>query len=101
MQVFEAIKLYLDVKGIVFIVGYDREVIFDTIVRVKEYKELDLSQFYLEKIVQLVYHLPVVGEESAKDLVQLFLESSRTSDLFDSPARKLIIEQNSRNPRRI
>ncbi len=101
MQVFEAIKLYLDVRGIVFIVGYDREVIFDTIVRVKEYKELDLSQFYLEKIVQLVYHLPVVGDESAKELVQLFLESSRTSDLFDSPARKLIIEQNSRNPRRI
>ena len=101
MQVFEAIKLYLDVRGIVFIVGYDREVIFDTIVRVKEYKELDLSQFYLEKIVQLVYHLPVVGDESAKELVQLFLESSRTSDLFDSPARKFIIEQNSRNPRRI
>jgi formylglycine-generating enzyme required for sulfatase activity len=68
VEVLEAIKLFLDVQGCVFFVGVDRDVI-ERVVRVqyadymKSKGENDSTmpiagQSYLEKIVQLPFHLP-------------------------------------------
>jgi hypothetical protein len=100
-QVFEAIKLYLDAPGLVFIVGYDRDVVSDAILDVKQYSDAVTSHHYLEKIVQLVYRLPSVSDEAAQRILSLYLERSATDALFDAPVRTLTIEQNTRNPRRM
>jgi hypothetical protein len=101
LQVFEAIKLYLDAPGLVFIVGYDRDVVSDAILDVKQYSDAVTSHRYLEKIVQLVYRLPGVGDDEAEGLLRGYLDASGTAALFDRSARSLTIEQNGRNPRRI
>lgn len=101
LQVFEAIKLYLDAPGLVFVVGYDRDVVSDAILNVKQYSDGVTSHHYLEKIVQLAYRLPSVSDDAANQLLNVYLESSATANLFDRSARALTIEQNTRNPRRI
>jgi len=100
-QVFEAVKLYLDAPGLVFVVGYDRDVVSDAVLEVKRYSDAVTSHHYVEKIIQLVYRLPSVGDDASEALLDLYLHASGTSDLFDRPARSLTIEQNERNPRRI
>lgn len=101
LQVFEAIKLYLDAPGLVFVIGYDRDVVSDAILDVKQYSESITSHHYLEKIVQLVFRLPSVSDQAATALLDVYLEASGTAELFDESARSLTIEQNARNPRRI
>jgi hypothetical protein len=101
LQVFEAIKLYLDAPGLVFVIGYDRDVVSDAILGAKHFEDDTISFRYLEKIVQLVYRLPTVSEESAARLLDIYLERSATRDLFDATCRSLTIEQNARNPRSI
>jgi hypothetical protein len=101
LQVFEAIKLYLDAPGLVFVVGYDRDVVSDAILNFKHYSDAVTSHHYLEKIIQLVYRLPEVSDEAADALLDMYLGTSGTADLFDRSARSLTIEQNARNPRRI
>jgi KAP family P-loop domain/TIR domain len=101
LQVFEAIKLYLDAPGLVFVVGYDRDVVSDAILDLKHYSDSVTSHRYLEKIVQLVFRLPSVSDQAANALLDVYLEMSGTANLFDESARSLTIEQNARNPRRI
>jgi hypothetical protein len=101
LQVFEAIKLYLDAPGLVFVIGYDRDVVSDAILDIKQYSDSITSHHYLEKIIQLVYRLPSVSDEGANKLLDVYLENSATKELFDSSARSLTLDQNARNPRRI
>ncbi|MCP4538911.1 MAG: SUMF1/EgtB/PvdO family nonheme iron enzyme [Chloroflexi bacterium] len=72
VEVLEAIKLFLDVQGCVFFVGVDRDVI-ERVVRVQyaDYMEDGneksgmpiAGQSYLEKIVQLPFHLPPLEDD--------------------------------------
>ena len=101
LQIFEAMKLYLDAPGLVFVVGYDRGVVSDAILDVKEYSSAVTSHQYLEKIVQLVYRLPEIGDGHIDRLLEVYLRASGTHALFDRSVRALTIEQNGRNPRRI
>jgi KAP family P-loop domain/TIR domain len=101
LQVFEAIKLYLDAPGLVFVIGYDRDVVSDAILNAKDYGDDAQSFRYLEKIVQLVYRLPGVSDRAAARLLDIYLTHSATQQLFDETCRALTIEQNARNPRRI
>jgi hypothetical protein len=101
LQVFEAIKLYLDAPGFVFIIGYDRDVVSDVILDVKHYTDSQSSHHYLEKVVQIVYRVPEPGDAGVGRLIDLYLDSSRTEALFDAAARSLVVEQTGRNPRRV
>jgi hypothetical protein len=85
----------------VFVVGYDRNVVSDSILNIKQYGDSVTSHQYLEKIVQIVYRIPDPGDDEVEALMDMYLAVSETSDLFDQPARSLVIEQNARNPRRI
>ena len=101
LQVFEAIKLYLDAPGFVFVIGYDRDVVSDAILDVKHYTDSQSSHHYLEKVVQIVYRVPEPGDAGVGRLIDLYLDSSRTGRLFDVAARSLVVEQTGRNPRRV
>ena len=71
VEVLEAVKLFLDVKGCVFVLGVERDVVEEGI-RVR-YKEYDRTKFkgglYLEKIIQLPFSLPLIQPSVIEDYV--------------------------------
>jgi CheY-like chemotaxis protein len=102
LQVFEAIKLYLDAPGFVFVLGYDPSVVTDAILEQKQYSISTTGREYLEKIIQITYRIQQPDDEQVQGLMTACVERSRTSALFeDSSPRSLVIERNARNPRRI
>ncbi|MHC4620114.1 MAG: KAP family P-loop NTPase fold protein [Planctomycetota bacterium] len=105
LQVLEALKLYLNIKKLIFVVGVDRRVI-DELVR-GHYKELGLSEDksvnYLAKMFQVEVEL-----EPSEAQVDAFIDSQLNaikywqSDLDDeerSIFRNMIIKYAKRNPR--
>jgi energy-coupling factor transporter ATP-binding protein EcfA2 len=69
VQVLEALKLYLDVPGSVYILGVDRGPLEAAIGT--EYKDLDIAATsYLDKIVQLPFALPAISEEAMRSFVE-------------------------------
>ena len=100
LRVFEAIKVYLDAPGFVFVVGYDEAILSDGIRSEKQFTEAVTGRDYIEKIVQIVFRIPRPGEEVDR-LVDGYLQESRTHELFHKPEIHLITERNNRNPRRI
>lgn len=117
VEVLEAIKLFLDVKGCVFFISVDRDII-ERVVRVQYANYLEregerednpssvsvpiAGQSYLEKIVQLPFHLPPLEDDKiakfidqhdphlppgCRDILALGLESNprvvkRTLNIF-------------------
>jgi len=87
ISVLEALKVFLDVQGCIFVLGVDREIIERGIrVRYKEFAlagELGTRLFpvagrdYLEKIVQVPFELPPLEPNQIKD----FLESRLRTDV--------------------
>ncbi len=87
ISVLEALKVFLDVPGCIFVLGVDREIIERGIrVRYKEFAlagELGTRLFpvagrdYLEKIVQVPFELPPLEPNQIKD----FLESRLRTDV--------------------
>jgi formylglycine-generating enzyme required for sulfatase activity len=71
VEVLEAVKLFLDVPGCVFVLGVAREVIEEGIrVRYQDYAaHLDGAQ-YLEKIIQIPFALPPIAPEAVAGYVQ-------------------------------
>jgi acid phosphatase type 7 len=100
-QVFEAIKLYLSLPGLVFIVGYDKDVVSESILSREHYGPGVSKDDYLDKIIQVVYRVPTPPRDAAESLIDQYLGASGTSHLFDSALRSLVVERNARNPRRI
>ena len=80
VEVLEAIKLFLDVPGCVFVLGVAREVIEEGIrVRYKDYEtKLDGAE-YLEKIIQIPFALPPIAPESARAYVQQIAQATEFS----------------------
>ena len=59
----EAIKLFLDIKGCVFVLGMDREVVEQGIrVRYASFEKVGFdARAYLDKIIQVPFNLPPLG----------------------------------------
>ena len=100
-QIFEGVKLHLNAHGFVFVIGYDKDIVSDAILREKQYSSTTRSQDYLEKIVQIDYPIPAPSEEGGLRLLRDCFDASGTSTLFDDESTKLLLERNGRNPRRI
>jgi iron(II)-dependent oxidoreductase len=67
LDVLEAIKLFLDVRGCVFVLGLDKEAIMEA---VKErYPDQVKADQYLEKIVQLPFLLPPIESDDMAGFV--------------------------------
>ena len=102
IEVFEAMKLYLDVPGLIFVVGYDQGIVSDLVLREKGYDtEAVKSRDYLEKFIQIVYRIPPSQPERAGAFIDSLLEVSRTGELLGQSERRLVIEGSESNPRRI
>ena len=100
-QVFEAVKLYLDTRGFVFVIGFDSTVVSEAILEEKKYSKQVTSRDYLEKITQIGYRIPVPDDKQVEHFIAQCLDSSHTADLFDPSIRSLVSDRNNRNPRKI
>ncbi|MER7925204.1 P-loop NTPase fold protein [Streptomyces sp. NPDC096057] len=98
LAVCEAVKAYLDLPGLAFVIGCDRSVLGPSgLLR-------DLGpagSAFMEKIFQTSYRLPVAGGEDLRAYVRRCAERSGVSDLLDDAMVNLIADRSARNPRRI
>ncbi|MCB9077914.1 MAG: SUMF1/EgtB/PvdO family nonheme iron enzyme [Anaerolineaceae bacterium] len=71
VEVLEAVKLFLDVPGCVFILGVARDVIEEGIrVRYADYRAQLDGAHYLEKIIQIPFSLPPIAHEAVAGYVR-------------------------------
>lgn len=101
LEVLEAIKLFLDVEGCVFVLGIDQEVITRGLeVRYRELIEKSqspkFSTQYIEKLIQLPFHLPPIESRE----IGSYLKSLNV-DWPDDDCAKVFAEALSPNPRQI
>jgi iron(II)-dependent oxidoreductase len=93
VKVLETVKLFLDHKGCVFVIGADREIITKALA--ESYKE-DAHRF-MEKIVQVTFSLPkVTGEMFQPFLDDLGEEQAAIGEYLD-----LILPAMGFNPRQL
>jgi formylglycine-generating enzyme required for sulfatase activity len=102
ISVLEAIKLFLDAPGCVYVVGTDRDVIEQGI-RVK-YKDFFVGETtktpitgdsYLEKIIQIPFHMPPLQEKRIDDFIAQFDQS------VSDDCRKILAAGIEPNPRKV
>lgn len=87
IELLESVKLFLDVEGCVFVIGADKEIIERGVqVRYQSYvgdsyeakgeayaRPLPVSgQSYLEKIIQLPFHLPALSSREVRNFVKSY-----------------------------
>ncbi|WP_427920269.1 P-loop NTPase fold protein [Streptomyces sp. cg40] len=98
LAVCEAVKTYLDLPGLVFVIGCDRSVLGPSgLLR-------DLGpagSAFMEKIFQTSYRLPVPGGEDVRAYVRHCADRSGVRELLDDDLVSLIADRSERNPRRI
>jgi hypothetical protein len=88
VQVLDAIKLFLDVPGCVYVLGLDREIIEQAVkTKFENYDNpSEEAQQYLEKIISLPFDLPPLSEKQMKDLVgglnPHLPEEERSTEIF-------------------
>lgn len=91
-DVCAAMKAYLSLPGLVFVIGCDRATIEGAVA--------PDGHNYLEKMIQASYTIPAPTDEQVMALIAGYAEASGTSSLFGATA-DAIAEHADRNPRRI
>ena len=99
--VCEAMRLYLAVPGVVFVIGCDQEVLTRAAQRSGMDSQAAASLGFLEKIIQITYHKPAPDEKQISSLVEYYTSLSRAGDLFSEQARQIVMQGTGRNPRRV
>jgi hypothetical protein len=100
IKVCEAVKLYLDAPGLIFVIACDMSVLSRGISRSVS-DQASQGRNYLEKIVQVVYRLPPPEEAQSRLLIRGYAKLSGSPELIDDFATELIVTLAGRNPRRI
>ncbi|MFW6694797.1 P-loop NTPase fold protein [Streptomyces sp. MAR4 CNX-425] len=98
LAVCEALKVYLDVPGLVFVVGCDRSALGPSgLLR-------DLSpagSAFMEKIFQTSYRIPVADNEGVGRYVEWCARTAGIEGMLDDGLKNVLVERSGRNPRRI
>ncbi|MEU2789441.1 P-loop NTPase fold protein [Streptomyces sp. NPDC007100] len=98
LAVCEAVKVYLDVPGLAFVIGCDRSVLGPSgLLR-------DLSpagSAFMEKIFQTSYRIPVADGQGVREYIKWCARTVGIEELLDEPLVDLLAERSARNPRRI
>ena len=97
VRVLEAIRLFFDLEGCLFILGIDQEVVQKGI-EIKYDQRLQMrGRDYLDKLIQLPFTLPPVADKS----FAAFVDSTTAPFKFQEQSKKLIALASERNPRRV
>ncbi|MET7739816.1 P-loop NTPase fold protein [Streptomyces sp. NPDC005385] len=98
LAVCEAVKVYLDVPGLAFVIGCDRSALGPSgLLR-------DLSpagSAFMEKVFQTSYRVPVPALSEVRAYVDACARRSGIQDLLGDHLAELIAQRSARNPRRI
>jgi CheY-like chemotaxis protein len=98
LAVCEAVKVYLDVPGLAFVIGCDRSALASNgLLR-------DLSpagSAFMEKIFQTTFRIPVPDSDGIEDFVRRCARDSGVLMLLNEGLVTRIAEYSQRNPRRI
>jgi hypothetical protein len=102
-QVCEAIKLYLDVPGLIFVLGWNLAGLSRSAATAASEGggNVEPLEKYLDKVIQMTYRLPVPNKRQIRHLVDCYAEASGTDSFLDDAARRALVEQAGRNPRLI
>jgi KAP family P-loop domain len=100
VRVCEAVKLYLDAPGLIFIMACDQSVLARG-VSASARGEAHEGRAYLEKVVQVAYRMPPAEEYQLTTLIRAYAAESGTAELIDDTVTKILAEGTGRNPRRI
>lgn len=100
VQVCEAVKLYLDAPGLIFVIACDLSVLTRS-VSTSTRLDHELARTYLEKIVQVGHRVPIPDADSTERLIVGYAKRSGTVGLIDDSVMKILCERTGRNPRRI
>ncbi|WP_435124748.1 P-loop NTPase fold protein [Actinacidiphila sp. bgisy144] len=96
----EALKVYLDVPGLAFVIGCDAEAMNeDGMLR----NLTPAGAAFMEKIFQTTYRIPAPGNRDIQHYVQRCARRAGIADLLDQDQRlvELIAYRVARNPRRV
>ena len=94
LKVLEALKLYLNLPGCVYVIGVDRTALECSIKY--RYKELEVREAdYLDKIVQLPFTIPPIAEQA----MERFLRALLPKELQD--VANILVAGLTDNPRQI
>ncbi|MFF8784025.1 P-loop NTPase fold protein [Streptomyces sp. NPDC015125] len=98
LAVCEAVKVYLDVPGLEFVIGCDRSALAPNgLLR-------DLSpaaSAFMEKIFQTSYRIPVADQQGVREYIRRCARTVGIEQLLDERLTTLLAERSARNPRRI
>jgi formylglycine-generating enzyme required for sulfatase activity len=94
IEVLEAIKLFLDVPGCVFVLGLDQDAIVEAIQT--RYHDRIKGRQYLEKVIQLPFMLPPIEAEDMRSFV-----NSLVPQLPDPRCSEVFAEGLPHNPRQM
>lgn len=98
LAVCEAVKVYLDVPGLAFVIGCDRSALGPSgLLR-------DLSpagSAFMEKVFQTSYRVPVPAVPEVRAYVDACARRSGIQDLLGDHLAELVARRSARNPRRI
>jgi hypothetical protein len=99
--VCDAVKQYLSVPGLVFVLGCDQNVVETAVGDAGESASATIGRRYLEKIVQASYSIPIPTQEDAQALVDGYARRSGSQALFQGAVATAATRHAGRNPRRI
>ncbi|MFD3420629.1 P-loop NTPase fold protein [Streptomyces decoyicus] len=98
LAVCEAVKVYLDVPGLEFVIGCDRSALAPNgLLR-------DLSPAasgFMEKIFQTSYRIPVPDQQGVRAYIDWCARTVGIDQLLDERLTTMLAERSARNPRRI
>jgi hypothetical protein len=100
VKICEAVKLYLDAPGLIFIMACDQSMLARG-VSVSARGQASDGRAYLEKIVQVAYRMPPAEEDQLVALIHAYAVQSGTAELIDDTVTRILTEGTGRNPRRI
>lgn len=92
ISTLEAIKLFLSVKGTAFVIAADERIIRHAINNrypVDKYNDQDLSQDYLEKLIQIPITIPVLTEQDVACYMYMLFSEKALYDEYNEAFRNL------------
>ncbi|WP_371504290.1 P-loop NTPase fold protein [Nitrosopumilus adriaticus] len=104
IQVFESIKIFLNIKEIVFVLALSQEIVEMAVdVKYREFEKMFKGKDYLKKIIQLPIMLPTWNNKQMDEFVEYLLKNYHNEEqkkLF-LKNKNLIIESVESNPREV
>lgn len=100
VKVCEAVKLYLDAPGLIFVLGCDQSVLARGVAG-QARGGPDDGRFYLEKIVQVYYRIPPPDDAAIITIIRGYAQQSGIQHLITNQIGTVIAAGSRRNPRTV